>query len=1365
MRIANGLLLGGLLALSVAVWTQVAAGAQADAGVPADTQTPSLTAEPLILTQPPLVLDVAGTVSFGARYGFGDGRGLAQKGYSQGFQFNQLLALNLEGDLPVTVPFVDLDGVFSISAQLNSQQADNLQSLAMHFESVPLLLDFGDFLVGANAPQFIVPGRKLKGFKAQILRDDYTVTGAFARVEGIAESKTFRGNTSSGSVIFSAFQADRPWLAQLYFRNLSGLQYYELASGFIEGFTKVELNLNPGEALTTLLNSYELDYLLPALEADGPTGLDEAQFEIVRSDGETQLVLKRETFNLLRSRLRLAIDEYNLEQKLEGEDRKNYPFNEETDFELGFLQQFETLAALDLDETQIPLGSYQRQRFFFLGHQEIDPDSLQVEVSVDGQFVELSDPRLLGYAFTLFAEQGLADFQFLPEFFENTQHQIRASYNYTSTSGIYILGLSIVKDSDRVFLNGTQLQRDTDYTIDYETGALILFKQVAKEDVLRIEYEVLRGGLGGFSEYQRNLSQLSLEFNPAPWFDLNLDLFQGADSNSGADRQRLRTMPNSHTVAGLRMSANLDPLELSLVLGYSLNAYPADNNSRINLPNRINAIQTLEYGGRTLTLFAHQNGLTVFDGVRWTLYNTRSGLSGRSVFDIAVAQDWVALATETGLTLVRLQGDDPFALISNWRRFYQQDGLADNRVFAVAFADDWLWLGTRDGFTKVNANVDAQAFDAPENWTSYQQETMEALLDEAIAHLAVADGLIYLGSESGLQIFDPLDERLETDAASLGGTIHDLSVNDGTVYAAGDWGLRTLTSGQGSGWLVSGQPVYAVAATRTGIWYAPERGLKVIGSSDVPRELREVTVRALAVQNRGVWVGPVGGVPPQYPLGLTFVGAHAVQTYNSITTRIDGRDFSRFRDTPLLDKTAERDHLDLGWLGRLQLRYHVGNFSLQGGIEGISEEYSAIGSSGLTREDYLRWRLRGDYIVSPGLLLYAEHISGLGNASLTDNLGLTWKAGPQFSLDYSEEYDPSRDLVKAHFSVDLSEKFLEESLKVRIKLDDAGTRSLRSDSRSQDLTLSAALEFEPNDVISLAVDFRSPLRLRTHRDPSGRVKLGGEANWRPHTGVGDLRFSYQFDQDFRFSRSVDEFDHELEASMNWQSFTWIDVLFISQSSVSFQQRAAGLQDQFTIMSLNNSVQTRWEQLNVRLRWGRDQNHNQIIQTEEILNNLSLQLDFRGFENFSPGVDWTINTVELKHAARDNKFFLNQQLSARLGWSWTPDPKLSVTASTSANFNSNETEDTMRYAAQSTTSYGLLESLNVSLSFNGNWELGTREEKPVNSLSFDSTVQGNWQLNEDWTATFSTGMLFRQDAKNPTNNYLSYVAAANASMSF
>ncbi|MFQ6033708.1 MAG: hypothetical protein ACE5KR_02475, partial [Candidatus Bipolaricaulia bacterium] len=837
-----------------------------------------------------------------------------------------------------------LSGVLSISAHLDNQAPENLQLLAIKYQGKDLKGEFGDFTIAGNT-SFTGYDKKLKGLKI-----DWTpqggpaLQGVFSRVEGIPQSKVFRGNTSPAEIVYSLHPAEQRWLEQPYLINVRGLEYYEIA-GFVPGFTKLELSFNADQKLRDLLGSYGLGYLFPEIK-DGPKREIELSRYVVVNKGEEQfLILRGEALDLLRATIKGYIDDYNKANGLKGKERKEYPLDEGSDYELGFLKALVAdYAALELDGTELRLDGYARERFYYLGQTGIAPDSVQVEVKLaGGEFTEITDPSLIGYDYYLFPEEGIIELDFPAEFFADLEeNQARVSFNYAVSGGMYILGLSIVKGSEKVYLNGELLQRDVDYTIDYETGALLLFRQVGPEDELRIEYEIFRGGLGGFTEYKRTLSGALLTYNPTDFLTLSLDLLQAADSPVAGDRSRLRSMPNDHIVGGFSAKLDLGDLQGGLELGYNYNRFPFDDNQRKNRLNRINAIRRATYQGREYILFAEQNGLAVFDGEGWRELGPTEGLAGRAVRDIAVAPDLLIFATDSGISLLKLEGEDPFAILPNWRRFYKQDGLPSQDVYAALIQGGTLYLGTAEGL----ARVPLEGIDDKESWTAYRQGVYPEMLSDRILRLASDGERLYLGTEEGLMVFDPQAEAFSTPPELRRVRITDLFAQGGEVLVATDLGIRVFDHGQGSGWLPA-EGAIAVAAAHDEVWFGTEEGLYRLGEA---QPLVKGRITALGVADEGLWVGTEATA--DYKLTLWQVGAEGtLQDFPQRLTRIDGRDRYRFDDIPAAE------HTDRGLAAVLSLSQDLGRLKLKGTLQSLSPKFTALGRE--DRRDIKGWSIEG----------------------------------------------------------------------------------------------------------------------------------------------------------------------------------------------------------------------------------------------------------------------------------------------------------------------------------------------------------------------------------------------------------------------
>ncbi|MBE3598777.1 MAG: hypothetical protein IMX02_08285 [Limnochordaceae bacterium] len=363
---------------------------------------------------------------------------------------------------------------------------------------------------------------------------------------------------------------------------------------------------------------------------------------------------------------------------------------------------------------------------YFLGNTGVQPDSLSVEVERTGAQPEPADGH--GLSWTLFAEEGVLRVVYphsLDEF--KTQFSaLRVRYRYTVSEGIYALGISVAAGSEKVYLNGELLRRETDYTIDYESGVLVLLRNVGPNDRLQVDFEYFRGGLGAATEYNRNVFGVRAAWTPTDRWKLSAEVFfEGDEPRPLVEPERARTMPNSHTVVALSgayraaqsghavrgQSGGQGPWA-QLDVAFSRDVNPFDANARLPQLNEVYAIAGSAAPGAANSsawvLLGHRAGLTVGEldpaggEPRWHRYTTAAGLSGLTVYAIAPAVQgtvsdsswpgsplpagstsaaaWV-LGTESGLTLISSPAghDLPFDTTANWERRYTSQGLPSNR--------------------------------------------------------------------------------------------------------------------------------------------------------------------------------------------------------------------------------------------------------------------------------------------------------------------------------------------------------------------------------------------------------------------------------------------------------------------------------------------------------------------------------------------------------------------------------------------------------------------------------------------------------------------------------------------------------------
>jgi hypothetical protein len=588
---------------------------------------------------------IIGRKTWSLSYGIGDPHGLAQAGIAP-------YQISLDQSLAVDITAEALS-ILTVNAHFNDQEPASMQSLTVNLDSGNLTGVFGDFAISGKEA-FAVYNKKLKGVRLEYRFTDFhdaTLTGILSQIEGISESRTFIGRTAHAEVLFSSFPPGEPWIDQPYRLNIAGLYAYALTAPFIEGFSTVELAFDPSSALQTLLTSYGLGYLSDTIAASPSSDLPVDSFVVVSNEKDF-LLLKREPASLLRTRLEEAIKTYNQENELTGTEKKRYPFNVGTDYERAFLDQLASYVAIVVDDENYTLTSGIQHRFYTLGRTDLKEGSIRVEVSLDGgTFLPISNPEFSSYQVTPFPNEGIIELDFPENFFAGEKSAVRVSFDYAISGDMFMLGFSLVPGSEKVYLNGTLLQRNIDYSIDYDIGALILFTEAGEKDTIRIDYERYRGGLGGAADYARNFYGVSFDLPFSDALSFEVSLLQAADSPTPiGDRDKTRTMPNTHTVSGVVGSVNLDGFTAHFTLGYNDDRFPFDDNLRTNLPNMATSLLAVA----DYTFVGTLGELSVYHDGTWNTYNTSDGLAGNRIHSIVSEGDRIFLATSSGLTVLDL---------------------------------------------------------------------------------------------------------------------------------------------------------------------------------------------------------------------------------------------------------------------------------------------------------------------------------------------------------------------------------------------------------------------------------------------------------------------------------------------------------------------------------------------------------------------------------------------------------------------------------------------------------------------------------------------------------------------------------------
>ena len=867
---------------------------------------------------------------------------------AKGFAFDQTLWVKLSGEA-MSALFVELE--FDDQLPLQDQRL----TVTLDTEHVQGIL--GDFsLSGKN--DFAVYNKKLKGIRVDVLfgDDDGTarpqLTGVLSRVEGISESRTFVGRSATGDVEYRVHPVDEPWTKQPYARDVDGLFHFALDAPFVEGISEVALEFIAGPGLKNLFAEYGFDDLYDGLQSFTAEPLSQSAYVVPELVSDT-VVLRRHPDALLRESVRDLIAAWNAAAP-SGSERKRYPFVDDTPHERRFLAALREHVRLDVDGDGPLLIEGRRGVFYALGQTDIEANSLRVEVSLDGErFLSSDAPGLEEYSATLYAEPGLVELEAPEAFFDAPSRALRMTFSYARSGNLFPLDrLSIVPGSVRVYLNGEALRDTQEYAVDYgELTMVTLLVEIDEEDVVRIDFEQFRGGLGVPVEYARSFHGLSVGVPLGVIGDVELSALESVDATTPLyDTGEPRTMPNRHTVFGVVGSLQEDGFSSDFGIGYSLDRFPFDGNLRPNRPG----LATGVWAGAGRVFVTHLQGVSVYEDGDWMLLGASQGLTSNRVIDVAFDGEAVLFATVSGLTRVRLVGDAPLSRVANWSQFLNGVQLPEGELRSVAAGGSRVWVATE---AEV-AWIPVDDIDVGGEWQSVGVEGIEAL--GSILDIAYVDGELFVGTENGLLRCDADTMQFAELRPLSGYRIAHLEPADTGLLVCTDGGLARI-DGADVAWLRSGVSVHAAVVAADGaIWYATSSGLYSLAGETA---VEGWSVSALGVSDDGeLWAASEASAA--YELLVWRIG-ESVTTFDGRTTRIAGKDPQRFDD---LDPAANTDR---GWLARASFTRDYGAIQLSGTAVSESPEFTSIGRT--SRRDATGWDLAAAADLAPGIRLDARH--------------------------------------------------------------------------------------------------------------------------------------------------------------------------------------------------------------------------------------------------------------------------------------------------------------------------------------------------------------------------------------------------------
>ena len=662
--------------------------------------------------KPSSSLTISGNTEFKLRYAWGDGAALLGTGYSPGqADIVQTVALRVRGEIASRL---------SISADLDNQKGDNLQLLQLRLDADPITARFGGLSVHNANPYTAYSGR-LRGLQLDAVLPALEARVAIGRVQGVAAKKTFRGTTAQEVIVYEPTAPYGPSPDQdSFLASLDGMQYYVLMGVYDSDFMGVWIRYdNEGESLEdrTLqetLDRWDLGCLYgDEISSGEKIAIPDGQFVAVSSNEEL-LALRSEIRDILRNQILAAIKSYNTKHGLSGQNQMKYPFILGSTTEEAFLHELLTrhtyvVAGVEGSaETSVldaRANTYKQHHLYDLGQFDIEPGSVEVEIRRGGRFFSADIETSLFYE--VHYAEGLIEFDFSPGFFV-TYDGIRVHYNHDLAMGTFNLGLSIAEGSEQVSLNGVLLQRNVEYTIDYDLGLLTIFHMLTEDDVVIVEYEYFRGPFGKMADYKANFYGAALSWTPTENLTLGVELSRYADIlKTGPPPSSTRTMPNAHTILGLSSRYSNEGLTISSDLALSHDQFPFDSNLKNQAANRVSGIVGLDLGGRAVTVISHRDGISVGDDV-FSNYGVSSGLSSFTVHDLVSTGQTLFLATDNGLTIFsgdsNSSGQNPFDYVSNWQRVYTSSGLPSNHLTSVEATPWAVWVGT-DGSGLASADL------------------------------------------------------------------------------------------------------------------------------------------------------------------------------------------------------------------------------------------------------------------------------------------------------------------------------------------------------------------------------------------------------------------------------------------------------------------------------------------------------------------------------------------------------------------------------------------------------------------------------------------------------------------------------------
>ncbi len=1272
-------------------------------------------------------IDLQGEKTWTVNFGLGDGKSLSRVGYPKdSYSLAQTLKVDATGQL---------GEYFSLSANLDDTKPGYLQEFELKMDTDNWDGRLGDF--GTGGDNFTVYNKKLLGLELTGRIGDSELSAVAGRLQGISETKVFYGNTGESEVEYSLYQGEAELEETSYTKNIRGLQYYDLTVDYVEGFTDPELGFDTGADLWSFLDQWEFGYLEEEIEAEPISELSSGQFDVV-SEQIDYLLLFEDWRSLVRNRIKSYISSYN--EGLPEDEKKEYPFNPGTDYEENFLRALNDYVNLIVGESRLQLTQYNRNRFYYLGRTSIKEEEFQLEIRRNGEWEEVGG--LPSFEYDLYPEKGLLGLEFPQEFFSGLANKrIRARFQYEISGNMYSLGLSVAPNSEKVYLNGNLLERNVDYSIDYETGSLLIFKDVGAEDKIKVDFERARGGLGGFAQFSRTMYGFNTRMESDYGLVMDVSIFQARDNFSGELSPETPTMPNVHTVGGVSAKYEENGWNASLRFAGNVNEFPSDDNSRVNLPNRIVKILSLTETGYDMTLFGHKNGFTVKSSDGWESYGPEDGLAGNNVNDGLIVGDLLLLSTNAGVTTVELSGPAPFARASNWGSYYETDGLPEGKVIGLASDGNKIWAATESNISEIGKSELGED-------GSWEEVSFEFEKDFSLLTIAHVDSHIWLGTDKGLYLYDLSRNELAEADPVVTGRINDMTVAGEDLYVATDDGITRVGLDLEKEKLVRDQAVESLSVAGGEVWFGTDRGFSKVGST-VRYGNRFVT--AVLAAGPKIWAGSEGyRLEDAKELVICEFGDN-LEKYFTEVTKIKGIDDDRYRNIDPDSHTNKGIFLDAE-IGK-ELKFLSRDVSISTNFEYVQPSYTPIGrlerrdliATGLSLNahvtDSLSFGLSSDYSVS-------SFSTERSSWSISNQLTLDWKTVVDTTAAFTWTTEEGGVTVLG-LDLGLKKNFFADILTTSLNFSTA--RETKSVGRvSNYASISARLGISPGESTALNLNYTypftfGPLKGRSNEelgweidysrnipvssDYGGKLKISGKGSAKDLLSGGYRGFNNQSEAQLDLDRlNLGQFDLTPSISVAWKG---------SNSSNEFTGEVTG---RTTVLSLSSRT-------TLSRTVGLSTNSKLVEYKDTIRGKVSYESD-----RVTPEMNYSISRNLLTHPNFGRKSRYSGDLT--LGAKWRSLSNLS-----------HELRGGIKFRSKKGFTYTLKKVLNWKLTDKLTPEVGADLEYRPGNEEWDLSVESSFSypIRDRWGISLTSG--FNWGIDETGESYDSFYGSAGLQVKF